>query len=470
VRQTKIVATIGPASSARATVESLVAAGVNVFRLNFSHGNQDTHRATIGTIRTVAGEAGRPVGILQDLSGPKIRTGELEGGTPIMLAPGDPLEIRIGSLAGKPGLISTTYAPLAAAVKPGDRLLLDDGKIELSVEAASPAAIRTRVVDGGQLGQHKGINAPNVPLPAAGVTAKDEADLRFGVSLGVDLVALSFVQSAADIARARAIASDAGRPHLPIVAKLERPEAIERLTEIVKAADAVMVARGDLGLELPLERVPQVQKQVLRVSRERGVPVIVATQVLESMTAEWRPTRAEVSDAAGAVDAGADAIMLSGETAVGAHPVRAVQVLDSIIRCAEAVPPPWTLNPSGTEPSDHLPPLCDAAVTLAARARADAILTVTTEGQTARLLSARRPAAPIFAVTGTEEVARALCLWWGVSATPDPSTDDLEDALLRLAATLRQQGNLPSPATVVIVSGSPDIDRRASNLLAIRIV
>jgi pyruvate kinase len=470
VRQTKIVATIGPASSARATVEELVAAGVNVFRLNFSHGKQETHRATLDTIRAVAGEAGRPVAILQDLSGPKIRTGGLEGGTPITLAPGDALEIRIGSLVGKPGLISTTYAPLAAALKPGDRLLLDDGKIELSVETASSEAIRTRVVDGGQLGQHKGINAPNVPLPAAGMTAKDEADLRFGLSIGVDLVALSFVQSADDIARARAFAADAGRPRVPIVAKLERPEAIERLTEVVEAADAVMVARGDLGLELPLERVPQVQKQVLRVARERGVPVIVATQVLESMTVEWRPTRAEVSDAAGAVDAGADAIMLSGETAVGAHPVRAVQVLDSIIRSAEAVPPPWTLHPSSNEPSDHLPPLCDAAVTLAARGGANAIVVITPSGETARLLSARRPGSPIIAVTETDDVARSLCLWWGVSAVVERSTDDLEGAMLRVAATLRQQGSLPSPATVVIVSGSPDIDRRASNLLAIRIV
>ena len=231
-----------------------MAAGVNVFRLNFSHGSQAIHRATLDTIRAVAAESGRPVGILQDLSGPKIRTGELEGGQAIALSPGDRLEIRIGSLVGRPGLISTAYAPLAAAVKPGDRLLLDDGKIELCVEAASPASIATRVVDGGQLGQHKGINAPNVPLPPAGVTAKDESDLRFGLSIGVDLVALSFVQSADDIARARAIAADAGRPHVPIVAKLERPEAIDRLIEIVDASDAVMVARGDLGLELPLEQ------------------------------------------------------------------------------------------------------------------------------------------------------------------------------------------------------------------------
>ena len=216
--------------------------------------------------------------------------------------------------------------------------------------------------------------------------------------------------------------------------------------------------------------MPQVQKQVLRAARERGVPVIVATQVLESMTSEWRPTRAEVSDAAGAVDAGADAIMLSGETAVGAHPIRTVQVLDAIIRSAEAVPPPWTLATASDERPDHLPPLCDAAVTLAARAHADAIIAITTKGRTARLLSARRPSAPIVAVTGTDEVARSLCLWWGVSAMIDRSTDDTEGAMLRVAASLRDQGILPSPSTVVMVSGSPDLDRRESNFLRIRIV
>jgi pyruvate kinase len=470
VRRTKIVATIGPASAERRVIEALVTAGVDVFRLNFSHGSHDIHRATLETIRSVAQQRECTVAILQDLSGPKIRTGELEGGEPLSLSPGDPLEIRIGTDAGRRGLISTTYAPLAAAVKSGDRLLLDDGKIELVVEETSPRAIRTRVVDGGPLGRHKGINAPTVPLPAAGVTPKDEADLRFGVSIGVDFVALSFVQSAADISRARAIATAAGRPDIPVVAKLERPEAIDRLTEVVGASDAVMVARGDLGLELPLERVPQVQKQVLRVARERGVPVIVATQVLESMTSEWRPTRAEVSDAAGAVDAGADAIMLSGETAVGAHPVRAVQMLDAIIRSAEAVPPPWTLMARVDDRPDHLPSLCDAAVTLAARAHADAIIAFTEEGRTPRLLSARRPAAPIFAVTSADRLARSLCLWWGVSPTMVPSTDDLEGAMLHVAATLRNCGHLRSPARVVMVSGSPDLDRPSSNFLRIRMV
>ena len=468
VRHTKIIATIGPASSSAGVLEQLVATGVDVFRLNFSHGNYDSHGTVLQLIRRIAALAGREVGVLQDLSGPKIRTGRLENGTPIVLSAGEPLEIRIGTAVGKRGSISTTYAPLAAAVGPGDRLLLDDGKIELTVERTSPDAIAARVVDGGPLGEHKGINAPNVPLPAVGVTEKDEADLRFGLAAGVDLVALSFVKSADDIVRARAITAAAGRPDVPIVAKLERPEAIQCLDEIVSAADAVMVARGDLGLEMPLEQVPQVQKQVLRLARDRGGPVIVATQVLESMRTEIRPTRAEVSDAAGAVDAGADAIMLSGETAVGNHPVRAVQVLDSIVRNAEAVPPIWTLPVPSAKGPDHLPALSDAAVTLAIRGGADAIIAITREGRTARLLSARRPGVPIFAVTDSVDVARRLSLWWGVTPVIESIDGETEGVADRVVGGLRQRGHLGSPVVAVIVNTSPDLETRAGNALRVR--
>jgi pyruvate kinase len=469
VRQTKIIATIGPASRGAETIDALVAAGVDVFRLNFSHGTQAEHGAVLTAIRETARRRGREVAILQDLSGPKIRTGRIAGGS-LTLEAGAALEIRVGAEVGRPGVVWTSYAPLAEAVARGDRLLIDDGKLELEVVAARPDAIETRVVDGGTLGEHKGINAPNVPLPPVGVTAKDEVDLRFGLSIGVDLVALSFVQSPDDLARARAIAAEAGHPSIALIAKLERPEAVERLAEIVDAADGVMVARGDLGLEMPLERVPQVQKQVLQLARARGVPVIVATQVLESMRTEPRPTRAEVSDAAGAVDAGADAIMLSGETAVGAHPVRTVEVLDSIIRHAEVMPLPWTLASAGAERDDHLPPLCDAAVTLAARARADAIVALTREGRTARLLAARRPDAPIVAATDDEVVARRLCLWWGVTPMKDPLGTDIDAVLARLAARLRDDRLLPTPATVVLVTASPALDREATNVVAIRAV
>lgn len=468
MRHTKIIATIGPASSHASVITGMITAGVNVFRLNFSHGTQAGHADVIKTIREVSNSMGRIVAILQDLSGPKIRTGANVDGAVLHLLPGDPLEIRIGAEIGKPGLVSTTYAPLAGALKPGDQLLLDDGKIELAVEAATPSSISTRVVDGGLLGEHKGINAPNVPLPPVGVTDKDANDLRFGLAAGVDLVALSFVQTADDIERARQIMREVGRGSVPIIAKLERPEGIRRLPEIVAASDALMVARGDLGLEMPLEQVPQVQKQVLRIGREHGVPVIVATQVLESMRTELRPTRAEVSDAAGAVDAGADAIMLSGETAIGDHPARAVQVLETIIRNAEAIPPMWTLPPPIDERPDHLPPLCDAAVTLAARGNVDAIIAITRKGRTARLLAARRPAAPIYAVTDSDDCGRRLCLWWGVEPVAASLEGELDPLLARVVTALRDQGRLPSPATVVVVSGSPDLQKSHANFVRIR--
>jgi pyruvate kinase len=468
VRHTKIIATVGPASHAADTIAALIHAGTNVFRLNFSHGSHQIHGATVETIRHVAARLGDEVAILQDLSGPKIRTGALEGGAPLSLNIGDRLDIRIGEERGRPGLVFTSYAPLASAVKPGDALLLDDGKIALLVERAGADVIETRVTDGGALAENKGINAPNVPLPAVGVTSKDEADLLFGLSIGVDLVGLSFVQTAEDIARARRITTDAGRPAIPIVAKLERPEAIRHLAEICRAADALMVARGDLGLELPLEQVPQVQKQVLRAGRDAGIPVIVATQVLESMRTESRPTRAEVSDAAGAVDAGADAIMLSGETAVGAYPIRAVETLDAIIRNAEAVPPVWTLPAPADERPDHLPSLCDAAVTLGARAHVDAILAITREGRTARLLSARRPRAPIYAITDGDACARQLALWWGVRPVVENLDDDVDEIVARVVARLRGMRRLPSPALVAVVSSDPQLDRDESNFVRLR--
>lgn len=467
MRHTKIIATLGPATSTDAAIRALVAAGVDVFRLNFSHGTHAEHQARYQAIRAAARAEGRHVAVLQDLGGPKIRTGRLEGGAPIRLAPGDRLEIAIGEFPGQPGRVSTTYAPLAAAVHAGDRLLLDDGKVELEVDSTSATGIVTHVVSGSVLGEHKGINAPNVPLPAVAITEKDAVDLRFGLDLGVDLVALSFVQSAGDIWRARQLTEQAGRAEVPLVAKLERPEAIARLEEVMTAADAVMVARGDLGLELPFERVPRVQKEVLGLGRVRGVPVIVATQVLESMRTDPRPTRAEVSDAAGAVDGGADAIMLSGETAVGAYPVRAVETLHNIICDAEAMPPPWAAAVPEGQRVDHVQALCDAAVTLATQGRAEALVAFTREGRTARLLSARRPQAPIYAATASPEVARRLALWWGVVpsvASLDGSTDEVAD---RVLAAMRVAG-LPAGATVVLVNTSPDLDQGLANFLRIR--
>src|SRR5215831_15503083 len=413
MRRTKIMATVGPASDSDEVLDALVDAGVDIFRLNFSHGTHESQTATYHRVRAAASRAKRDIAILQDLGGPKIRTGATRDGRPIVVKTGDRLRIITGDVPCVPGIISTTFDGLAKAVKPGDTLLIADGFVELRVDSTDGKSIETTVVEGGKIGDHKGINAPGVPLPASAITIKDADDLRLGVSLGVDLVALSFVQSVDDIFQARRLLDDAGVPDMPFIAKLERPKALEHLDQILEACDGVMVARGDLGLEMPLEKVPTAQKKITRLARLHGVPVIVATQVLESMTVEPRPTRAEVSDAANAVDDGADAIMLAGETAAGAFPVKAAQVLDAIIREAESAQPVGPTVSIGVS-GDQTQALCEAAVTLASRGDAVAIVAITRGGGTARRLAALRPRVPIIAACGREEVARRLSLNWGV--------------------------------------------------------
>jgi pyruvate kinase len=465
MRHTKIVATLGPASDSDAVLDEMMAAGVDVVRLNFSHGTHEGHSASLERVRRAAARANRHVAVLQDLSGPKIRIGRLEGGLPLALAPGDPLEIVAGDGEGRPGRVYTTYAPLTAALRPGDRLLLDDGRIELLVNAAGGGAVQTTVVFGGALGQHKGINAPGVALPASAMTDKDASDLRFGLGLGVDLVALSFVQVPEDLLRARAVMAEAGRPDVPLLAKIERPEAVANLDALLKVADGIMVARGDLGLELPLEQVPGVQKAATHAARAAGAPVIVATEVLDSMRTQPRPTRAEVSDAANAVDDGVDAIMLSGETAVGVAPGRVVRTLDTIIRQAEAsypamarvaVAPPFEASAAGA--------ICEAAITLADRGHAQAIVAITRSGRTARHLAALRPDAPIYVLTGQAEVARRLAAVWGVT----PVLADVDGAMVasgRLVERLAAEGVLPRGASAVLVSVDPDLSRADANYL-----
>ena len=277
MRHTKIIATVGPASDSDAMIDALIAAGTDIFRLNFSHGTHDSHAATFERIRAAALRARRVVAVLQDLGGPKIRTGPLEGRRPLVVTAGSALAIATGDFVGRPGRISTTFDGLAKSVHPGDRLLLADGMVELRVDSADGREIQTTVIEGGQIGEHKGINAPGVPLPTSAITPKDVDDLAFGLSLGVDLVALSFVQTADDLRRGRQLLRDARAGDVPLVAKLERPQALDHLDDILSASDAVMIARGDLGVGMPLERVPRAQKEITRAARAQGIPVIVAT-------------------------------------------------------------------------------------------------------------------------------------------------------------------------------------------------
>ena len=462
VRRTKIIATLGPASSSPEALDALITAGVDVFRLNFSHGTHDGHAETYRRVREAAGRADRVIGVMQDLSGPKIRTSALEGGVPIPLRPGDELRIAAGDRPGGPGRVFTPYAALVESARPGDRLLLDDGRIELRVTHAGDE-LTTVVVNGGSLGEKKGINAPGVQLPASAITEKDAADLRFGLALGVDYVALSFVQTAEDAVRARRIIKDAGK-RTPLIAKIERPAAVENLSAILELVQGVMVARGDLGLEMPLEQVPRVQKEVIRRARAAGRPVILATQVLESMRVDPRPTRAEVSDAANAVAEGVDAIMLAGETAVGAWPAHTVETLATIIREAELAPTteviPPVFDPTGTM---HARALCEAAVTLAKTGHADAIVAVTREGKTARLLSSLRPETPVVAATADAAVARGLALFRGVSPiiTPEREVERLEPIIL-------EHHQVRPGAVVVFISVSPDLTRADANFLNVQ--
>jgi pyruvate kinase len=463
MRHTKIVATVGPACDRPEILEALLAAGVDVFRLNFSHGTHESHGKAYQAIRDACRKSGRHAAVMQDLSGPKIRTGRLANGQPIQLRQGEELRIAAGDEPGRPGRISTAYGELISSAREGDRLLLDDGKIELRVTGRSGSELTTVVVAGGSLGEHKGITAPGVRFPVSSVTEKDAADLRFGLKLGVDFVALSFVQTVEDVLRAREVMLDAGGT-AAIIAKIERPAAVENLDAVLEAADGVMVARGDLGLEMPLEQVPRMQKLIIQRARDRGRPVIVATQVLESMREHPRPTRAEVSDAANAVDQGADAIMLAGETAAGAYPVRAVEMLAAVINESELMPSgervAVSADPVG---SRHGHALCEAAVTLSTSGDAAAIVAVTREGKTARLLSALRPAAVIYAATANARVAGLLTLWYGVV----PVLTDERDPE-RLERILLDRHLMPAGTVVVFVNVSPDLNRIDANFLNVQ--
>ncbi|HEX7487460.1 MAG TPA: pyruvate kinase, partial [Anaeromyxobacteraceae bacterium] len=417
MRRAKIVATLGPASSDPETIQRLLAAGVDVARLNFSHGRLEDHAEVLDRIRAASRRLVKAVAVLQDLQGPKIRTGRLKSGkVGVLLENGQEMVITTeGDFPGDEKLVCTTYRHLAEDVRPGDRLLVDDGLLELRVLATDGVRARCEVVEGGVLKEHKGINLPGVALRAEAMSDKDRRDLAFGLAHGVDYVGLSFVRTPEDVALCRSEMERFGRV-VPIIAKIEKPEAIESIDGIIAAADGIMVARGDLGVEIQPERVPTIQKAILRKANAAGKPVIVATQMLESMIEHPRPTRAEASDVANAIWDGADAVMLSGESASGRYPLLAVQMMDRIVREAEhhlqlaKVPAPdeW----SGPAPFNKV--VAGAAVRAAHEAQAVAIVCFTLAGTTARLLAHYRPTVPVIAFSPDQSIRRRIALYWGV--------------------------------------------------------
>ena len=433
-------------------IEKLMRAGMDVARLNFSHGTHDDHALMIRRIREASAKLSKPIGILADLQGPKIRTGLLKGKQPVQLVGGQKFTISIKSVAGTADGVSTTYKRMARDVSRGDRILLGDGLIELQVLSTTSTEVLTKVINGGLLGEHKGINLPGVKLKIPAVTTKDHQDLIFALNQGANFIAVSFVRDAKDVMQAKKAILNA-KHDIPVIAKLEKPEAIEHLDEILNVSDAVMVARGDLGVEMSPEKVPVVQKQIIARACEARRPVITATQMLESMTHNPRPTRAEASDVANAVFDGSDALMLSAETASGAYPLEAVQMMDRIIREAE------TNNSHVLRPSPAQFNIAETASELICHASEELhmkVIAVFTEtGSTARLVSKHRPRRPIIAFSTIQETRRRMSLNWGVLPRTIGKVQDIEE-LIQVAETRLLEEGMVKPGDVVgIVAGTP---------------
>jgi pyruvate kinase len=448
-RHPKIVATLGPSSSDSATIQALFEAGADVFRLNFSHGSHADHQARVEMIRSVEKAVGRPIGILLDLQGPKLRIGKLADG-PVTLRAGDRFRLDLDAAAGDATRAPLPHPEIFAALKPDTELLVDDGKVRLRVLECGPGFAETVVVTGGVVSDRKGVNVPSVLLPIAAMTAKDRADLEFGLTLGIDWVAVSFVQRPQDLHDVRAIVGD----RAGVLAKLEKPAAIEELDAIVEASDAIMVARGDMGVELPAERVPRIQKQVVRACRAAGKPVIVATQMLESMITSPVPTRAEASDVATAVYDGADAVMLSAESASGRYPREAVAMMDRIIAEVEADPYYRTALAASATPAQAsvADAVCVSLRQAASLLPVAAIATYTRSGYTSLRAARERPAVPILSITPDLGTARRLALAWGVhSLHADGAIADVPDMVNQACAAARAEG-YAQPGDIVLVS------------------
>jgi pyruvate kinase len=452
MRRAKIVATLGPATSSYEQIRAIIEAGVDVARMNLSHGSYDVHEEIYRTVRKAAADVGKAVGIFVDLQGPKIRLGRFADG-PVMLEKGATFKITTDDIQGDVNICGTTFKGLPGDVKPGDLLLIDDGKVTLRATEVSDTTVTTVVEVPGPVSNNKGINLPGVAVNVPALSEKDEDDLRWGIRLGVDMIALSFVRNASDIVRVHEIMNEEGK-YLPVIAKIEKPQAVAALEEIIDAFDGIMVARGDLGVELPLEEVPLVQKRAVELSRRWAKPVIVATQMLETMIENSRPTRAEASDVANAILDGADAVMLSGETSVGKWPVETVEVMARIIESTEEngldrIPA------LGTRPHTHAGAVSLAAVEIAELLGSKYVCVFTESGDSLRRVARLRSAVPTLSFTPSEEVRNRLSMVWGSKSylvSPVTHTDEMMHQVdeIVLAQGLAQVGD-----EVVVVAGTP---------------
>ncbi|WP_421083983.1 pyruvate kinase [Rothia nasimurium] len=452
MRRAKIVCTIGPAISAPEKIAAAIEAGMNVARLNMSHGDHEVHTNSYNTIREQAEKLGKNVAILADLQGPKIRLETFKNGAEV-LEPGDTFKITIEDVEGTKEICGTTFKGLPGDVKPGDTLLIDDGKIRLEAIEVDETTVTTRVIVGGPISNNKGINLPGVAVSIPALTEKDERDLRFALNMGVDIIALSFVRSGDDITRVHEIMAEEGRK-IAVIAKVEKPQAVENLQDIVDKFDGIMVARGDLGVEFPLEEVPLVQKRAIELARRWAKPVIVATQVLETMIQNPTPTRAEASDCANAILDGADAVMLSGETSVGKYPIITIQTMARIIKSTEERGL-FRVPELGTSPKTRGGAITRAAVNIADQLDVKYIAAFTQSGDTARRLARLRPAKPVLALTPEPSVRAFLSLLWGVEAAVSPAAKDTDEMTAVVDRYMLANGLANANDMIVMAAGSP---------------
>ena len=467
MRRAKIVATFGPALAGYEQTRAAIAAGVNVARMNLSHGDRSVHEEVYASIRRVSDELSKPVGILVDLQGPKIRLGKIPGG-PFELAKGARFAITTDDIEGDAERASTTFKGLPADVHAGDPLLIDDGRTVLRAVEVTYTDVITEVVVGGPVSSNKGINLPGVAVNVPAMSEKDEDDLRWALQLGADIVALSFVRDAKDIERVHEIMDEEGR-RLPVVAKIEKPQAVQNLVDIIDTFDAIMVARGDLGVELPLEQVPLVQKRAIELARRWAKPVIVATQVLESMIENPRPTRAEASDCANAILDGADAVMLSGETSVGKYPIETIETMARIVEAAEEQGL-GRIPPLGTKPRTQGGAITLAALEVAEFVEAAAIVVFTESGDSARRMSRLRTAIPMFGFTPDPEIESRMQMIWGMHTHLVDRVMHTDDLIAQVDDVLIGKRLVPIGKKVVVISGMPPGISGSTNDLRIHVV